>query len=113
METIKSKFVIWSISNNRIKLCDQNYGHHPFSEKIWEDVTITFNDNDSITMEGDEFQYGFELHDEYLKEFDYKVHPDYIDKTKFTKMDIVRRGWHRKLENKHKKVIMKNYTIIQ
>ena len=84
----------------------------PIRETVLEDVTITFNENDSITMEGEEWQFGIEFHDEYPKYFDYEVHPKYIKKTRFRKKDIVRSGWHRKLNNEHKKVMITNYVLV-
>jgi hypothetical protein len=83
----------------------------PLHEDMFENASIIFNDNGSITLEGDIWQFELEFHDCYPSELNYKVHPNYIDKTRFTKKDIVRSGWHRKLQNSHKKMIIKNYII--
>ena len=108
-----SKYAV--INNETIRLYNDKdkVSHHPLLESVMEDVSITFNDNGSINLEGDEWQFDVCFHDEYPKYFDYEIHPDYIEKTRFRKRDIVRCGWHRKLENKHKIITMSHYKIIQ
>lgn len=113
METIKSKYAILTYKG-RITCCKDKPTHcSPLLEEVYENVTIMFNDNNSITLDGDCWQWGIEIHDEYLKYFDYEVHPNYIKLTKFRKKPIIRSGWHRKKDSKHKTIIMNNYKIIK
>lgn len=114
MEDIKSKYVLWGLDSNRIELFDDSkrISVQPIRETVMEDVTITFNENGSITMEGEQWQFGIDFEDEYPENFNYEIHPNYIKKTRFRKKDIVRSGWHRKLHNKHKKVMITDYVIV-
>ena len=41
---------------------------------------------------------GLEFHDVYPSELEYEVDPEYIEKTRFRKRDVVRHGWHKKLK---------------
>lgn len=114
MEDINSKFVVHSLENgcNTLKLYEEIPQIHPLYENILECVTIHFNDNGSITIEGEMWQYGIEFHDEHPSNFDYEIHPSSITQTRFRKKDVVRSGWHRKMENKHFKMITNKYNII-
>lgn len=112
MENINAKYIVLHNSNHLfIKNESDNIHISPLFEEVFENASVIFNDNGSITLEGDLWDYGIELHDCYPSELNYEVHPDYIKKTWLTKKDIVRSGWHRKLYNKHKKIIIKNYII--
>lgn len=116
MKQIQSNYIILEHGDTcYIRLIkDKEYiRHRPISEDVFENVTIIFNDNGSITIEGDCWQYGIEFTDVYPSELSYNVHPSYIDKTRFRKKDIVRAGWHRKLENIHKSIIVNKYAIIE
>lgn len=115
MENIIAKHVVFTYPNMIKVISDKNdnVSCRPFFEDIVENATITFNNEGNITIEGDFWQFGFFPYDEYLSNIEYQVHPDYIEKTRFLKKDIVRVGWHRKLENKHKSIIVTNYTIIK
>ena len=109
---LTSKYAV--INNETISLYSDidKVSHHPLFENVMEDVTIQFNDNGSIKLEGYEWQFGICFHDEYPENFEYEIHPDYIEKTRFRKRDIVRNGWHRKKENKHKVIILSHYNIV-
>ena len=115
METIKSRYAIIttdkciSLYNDKTQLPNIS----PLWEDVFENVTITFNDNNSITLDGDCWQWGIEFDDEYPNNFDYEVHPNYIKLTKFRKKPIVRHGWHRKKNNKHITIIMSDYKIVK
>lgn len=115
MEQIQSKYIVIDHSNNTISLSKkpESLRFRPITDEVFENATIVFNDNNSITLEGDCWQYGLELHDIYPSELPYKVHPNYIEKTRFRKKDIVRAGWHRKADNVHTKIILNNFKIIQ
>ena len=115
MENITGKKIVLSYCNNSLRVYDHNdkVSIYPLDEQCFENASITFNDNGSITLEGDCWQFGINFHDEYPENIEYKVHPSYITKTMFRHKDIVRAGWHRKLENKHKKIILNKYMIIQ
>ena len=110
------KFSFAKVSKDGEVQCYKEQPHtvflSPLSEYVFENVTITFNDNNSITVDGDCWQYGLTSHDEYPNKFDYEIHPDYIELTKFRKKPIVRSGWHRKKENHHKNIILNKYSIV-
>ena len=113
MKNIFSKFIVWDCSSNTIYLSDKKPSISPAREELWEDVDIIYNDNGSITIEGTAYDYGICFHSVYPSELDYKVHPKYISKTRFTKKDIIHPGWHLKEKTIHKKIITDKYTIIQ
>lgn len=111
MEEIRSKYAL--ITGDYIHLYN-DYNNIPgvgISDDLVEDVTITFNENGSVTIEGELWKYFFSWDDVKPQDLDYKVHPDYIKKTFFGKKDIVRKGWHRGLKNEHCKIIMNKYKI--
>ena len=114
MEDIWSKYIVYTQKEgcNVLKLYSEVPSIHPLYDKLLENARIQFNDNNSITVEGEEWQYGIEFHDECPSNFDYEIHPSSITKTRFRKKDIVRSGWHRKMENKHFKMITNKYNII-
>lgn len=113
MKIIHAKFVLWSRKSNIIKTYQTEPSFSPLYDHVLEDVTITLNENGIVTMEGDEILYGISFHDESPEHFDYKIHPSYIEKTRFRKKDVVRAGWHRKLDKEHKKITLSKYTIIE
>lgn len=115
MENIQSKYVVFNYYGNTLLILDneEKVSCRPLCEDVFENATITFNENNSITLEGDCRAYGIEFHDVYPSELPYKVHPNSIEKTRFRKKDIVRAGWHRKLENVHRKIILNKYKIIE
>lgn len=114
MEQIQSKYIIVECGYTlRLWKDEEALTHKPSSSEVFENATIVFNDNNTITLEGDCWQYGFELYDVYPSELPYKVHPQYIEKTRFRKKDIVRAGWHRKADNVHKKIILSKYSIVE
>ena len=76
---------------------------HPLYEDLFENATITFNDSGTITIEGELVQWGLE----------YKVDPEYIEKTRFRKRDVVRHGWHKKLKKDYCKLTLSNFVIIE
>ena len=85
----------------------------PLTEDIFTNATITFNDNHSVTVEGEVIQFGFEFHDISPDELDYEVEPSYIKKTLILHRPIIRAGWHRKVNTEHKKVTLSHYTIVE
>ena len=112
MENITAKYIRYSYPNHLFIIGENdNLSLSPLNEDMFENASIVYNDNGSITLEGDTWEYGFELHDCYPDELDYEVHPNYISKTWLRNKDIIRSGWHRKLHNKHQKIIIKNYII--
>ena len=111
METIESKFILFDRNKTLTLLKDAPLSIFPLHQTVFEDATIEFNDNGSITLTGDEWQFGISFHDESPSNFDYEVHPNYITKTSFRKKDVVRSGWHRKLKNERKKLIIGDYII--
>ena len=112
MENISSKYIRYSYPNHLFIIGENdNLSLSPLNEEMFENASIVFNDNGSITLEGDVWEFGISFSDCYPSELDYEVHPNYIGKTKFTHKDIVRSGWHRKLNNSHQKIIIKNYII--
>ena len=114
MEEIKAKYAVYHRSSGKITLSDDTSklkAINPLWEDELENVTIKFNDNGSVTIEADAVLYDISFHDVYPENLDYKVHPEYISKTKFRKRDIVRAGWHRKLEMGHKKITINKYII--
>lgn len=113
MNVIHAKFVLWNVKSNTIRTYQTGPSIYPLYDHKLEDVTIILNQNGSVTMEGDEILYGISFHDESPEHFDYKIHPSWIEKTRFRKKDVVRAGWHRKLDKEHKKITLSKYTIIQ
>jgi hypothetical protein len=115
MEKIQSKYVIFNHSDNSLTVLqdEEDLSFRPICDDVFENATIVFNDNNSITLEGDCWQYGLSLNDVYPSELSYEVHPKYIKKTRFLKKDIIRTGWHRKKDNIKTKVIMSKYKIIE
>jgi hypothetical protein len=112
MENIKSKYVVWNHPKTLVLYNDTpNGGIHPLCEEMFENAVIEFNDNGTITLKGDMWQFGIEFHDEYPHNLGYEVHPQYIKKTRFRKKDIVRPGWHRKKDNIYKEIIIKDFII--
>ena len=112
MENINAKYIRYSYPNHLFIIGENdNLSLSPLNEEMFENASIVFNDNGSITLEGDVWEFGIQFHDCYPSELDYEVHPKYINKTWLTKKDIVRSGWHRKLHNQHQKIIIKNYII--
>ena len=116
MRTIKSNFATVSRNYEKLITLYDNKSEvvcQPLFESVYENVEIVFNDNGSITLTGDEWQFGIEFHDVYPSELDYEVHPDYIKLTKFRKKQIVQHGWHRKLNNEKRIITMTNYKLIE
>lgn len=115
MKQIKSNYAIVNNDDDKIYLYDDEvFNFRPLYAEVFENVTITLEDNgNTMIMEGDKRQYDITFHDVYPSELNEKVHPDYIEKTRFTKKDIVRSGWYRLTENKHKTIISNHYTIIK
>ena len=113
MEDIKSDFVV--ISGNKIKLFTKSDERiiQPLYDDIFENVTIHFNENGSITLYADEIEYDFLFRDTYPEDLDYEVDESEISKTWFRKKPIVRTGWHRKLKTKPIEYIINNYIIIK
>ena len=112
MESINAKFAVVRRGDGYIRLFDEkNFSHDPLYEDVFENVSITFNDNRSITLEGDEQQYKFTLDDMLLSEMEDKPHPSYIKLTRFTKKEVIRRGWYRLADNIHKTLIISRYVI--
>ena len=112
MENISVKYIIYQDPNHLFIIGENDdLRLSPLHEEMFENASIVFNDNGSITLEGDVWEFELLFNDCYPSELDYEVHPSYISKTKFTHKDIVRSGWHRKLNNSHKKIIIKNYII--
>lgn len=112
MENIKAKYIIYN-SPNQLEIIQE--GEHPeiypLHEEVFENASIIFNDNQSITLEGDVWDFGFLCESHSPSDLKYEVHPKYIKKRCFTKKDVIRPGWHRKLHNQHQKIIIKNYII--
>ena len=117
METKKAKFAVVNTTPGDksccIKLTNERPSIQPLFDSLYEDAEIVFNDNNSITLTGNKWQFGIEFQDVYPSELDYEVHPNYIELTKFRKKPIVRHGWHRKAENKFEKITFSNYQIIE
>ena len=113
MEDIKSDFVV--ITNNKIKLFSESdeCSVQPLYDDIFENVTIHFNDNGSITLYADKIEYEFLFEDTYPENLDYEIDESEISKTWFRKRPIVRTGWHRKLKTKPIEYIINNYIIIK
>lgn len=113
MESINSNFAVVQRGDCcYIRLFDEkNFSHSPLNESIFENVSITFNANQSITLEGDERQYDFAVDDILLSEMEDKPHPSYIKLTRFTKKEVIRSGWYRLADNKHKTLIISKYII--
>ena len=115
MENIKAKNIRLTYGSNILYVFkdDEEVSLRPIDEEMFENATISFNENGSITLEGDCWKFGILFDSEYPKNIDYEVHPSYIEKTRFRHKDIVRAGWHRKLKNEHRKLIFNKYMIIQ
>ena len=114
MKDIKAKYAVYHRTSGKITLSNDDSklrAINPLYEDELENVKITFNDNGSITIDADAVCYGIFFHDEYPENLSYKIHPGYITKTRFRKRDIVRAGWHRKLEKEHKKITINKYII--
>lgn len=112
MENILAKYIRLHNSNHLFIIGENDeLSLSPLYDTMFENASITFNDNGSITLEGDVWEFEIIFNDCYPSELDYEVHPTYIKQTRFTHKDIVRSGWHRKLNNSHKKIIIKNYII--
>ena len=106
MKDIQSKYVIYSYyEGHKMVLTNDTPDIQPLFEHVIENATIHFNDDHTIVLEGDEWQFGICFEDTYPSKFDYEIAPEYISKTWFTKKDIVRSGWHRKLHNKHIRIV--------
>lgn len=81
MESKKTyKSLVYNYDRHEIK-CNET-SLHPLYEDLFENATITFNDSGTITIEGELVQWGLE----------YEVDPEYIEKTRFRKRDVVRHG---------------------
>lgn len=112
METIKSKYAVFSSNTKHIYLYNNDdFSISPLYDYAFENVTITFNDNNSITLEGDERQYSLSLEDFNPSKSEHKIHPSSITQTHFRKRDVVCSGWYRLMNNVHKKLIINNYII--
>ena len=112
MENINSKFAVYRHSDGYIRLFDEDtFSHSPLYEYVFENVTITFNDNRSITLEGDEQQYSITFDDIFVTKMEDKPHPSYVKRTRFTNKEVVRSGWYRLAENIHKTLIISKYVI--
>ena len=113
MESINSKFAVVQRGDCcYIRLFDEKkFSHSPLNEDVFENVSIIFNANNSITLEGDKRQYDFAFDDILLSEMEDKPHPSYIKLTRFTKKEVIRRGWYRLANNIHKTLIISRYVI--
>ena len=116
MEKITSKYavVIYEKGYTKIKLFDTTQKHpeiHPLYETLFENVTLTFDDNNMLTLIGEEWQYEVAFHDFYPSEIEDEVDQEYVDKTFFTKRDIIRSGWYRLKNNIRKELIITHYVI--
>lgn len=112
MESKKTyKSLVYNYGRHEIQ-CNET-SLHPLYEDLFENATITFNDSGTITIEGELVQWGIEFHDVYPSELEYEVDPEYIEKTRFRKRDIVRRGWHKKLKRDYRKLTLSNFVIIE
>ena len=116
MEKITSKYAVVTYEKGytKIKLYDTTQEHpeiHPLHETLFENVTLTFNNNNMLTLIGEEWQYEVAFHDFYPSEIEDEVDQAYVDKTFFTKRDIIRSGWYRLKNNVRKELIITHYVI--
>lgn len=116
MEKITSKYAVVTYEKGytKIKLYDttQEYPEiHPIYETVFEDVTLTIDDNNMLSLIGEERQYNLALHDAYPSEIENEIDEKYIHKTFFTKRDIIRRGWYRLKNNIRKELIITHFVI--
>ena len=116
MENFNSKYAIINITNGNnamIQLYNdkKELNYSPLYDEVFENVSFTFNENDVLTINGDVWEFGISFNDCKPESFDYEIHPDYIRSTRVRCKPIVRSGWHRKLKNKHKTLIVNNYII--
>lgn len=112
MEKTKAyKNVVYNHDRHEIRCNETELS--PLYEDLIENATITFNHDGTITLEGDCVEWGVLLYDIHPSELDYEVDPKYIEKTRFLKRDIVRAGWHRKVEKKPIKITLNDFVIIE
>ncbi len=92
MEDIKSDFVL--ITDNKIKLFSKSdeWSIQPLYDDFFENATIHFNENGSVTLCADKIEYDFLFRDTYPEDLDYEVDESEISKTWFSKKPIVRTG---------------------
>lgn len=116
MEKITSKYAVVTYEKGytKIKLYDTTQEHpeiHPLYETLFENVTLTIDDNNMLTLIGEQWQYEVAFHDFYPSEIEDEVDEEYIRKTFFTKRDIIRAGWYRLKNNISKELIITHFVI--
>lgn len=116
MQKITSKYAVVTYEKGytKIKLYDTTQEHpeiYPIYETVFEDATLTIDDNNMLTLIGGERQYRLTNHDFYPSEIEDEVNQEYIHKTFFTKRDIIRRGWYRLKNNIRKELIITHFVI--